>query len=225
MKKLVALVILLVNACLPPMASAQQISPDGAQVVATCGTPAATYTAGQVRQITQNTGGQLCGAATVTPSGTQDINLKQVNGAAVNVGVGAASTGTQRVTTSSDSSLTLLPSAAAANGLSVVVSTALESCHVLKSGAGNLYTLTALLTSASGIVLAFDAISAPGDGAVTPVWFGVANSNGTNGGFSAAWPANAPLAFSTGMTVCLSTATTPFTKTASATAAFSGGVK
>lgn len=44
--------------------------------------------------------------ASITPSGTQDINLKQVNGATVNVGAGAAGTGTQRVTTSSDSSLT-----------------------------------------------------------------------------------------------------------------------
>lgn len=39
------------------------------------------------------------------PSGTQDTNLKQVNGATVNVGVGAASTGTQRVTTSTDSTI------------------------------------------------------------------------------------------------------------------------
>lgn len=35
---------------------------------------------------------------------TGDINLKQVNGATVNVGAGAAGTGTQRVTTSTDSS-------------------------------------------------------------------------------------------------------------------------
>lgn len=38
-------------------------------------------------------------------TGTSDINLKQVNGATVNVGTGAAGTGTQRVTTSTDSSL------------------------------------------------------------------------------------------------------------------------
>lgn len=40
-----------------------------------------------------------------TPTGTQDENLKQVNGATVNVGTGAASTGTQRVTTSTDSTV------------------------------------------------------------------------------------------------------------------------
>ena len=42
---------------------------------------------------------------TITPSGTQDVNQKQVNGATINVGVGAASTGTQRVTTSTDSTV------------------------------------------------------------------------------------------------------------------------
>lgn len=45
----------------------------------------------------------VSGTVTATPSGTQDDNLKQVNGATVNVGVGAASTGTQRVAVSSDS--------------------------------------------------------------------------------------------------------------------------
>jgi hypothetical protein len=44
-------------------------------------------------------------SGTITPSGTQDTNLKQVNGAAVNVGIGAAGTGTQRVTTSTDSTI------------------------------------------------------------------------------------------------------------------------
>lgn len=43
--------------------------------------------------------------ATVTPSGTQDVNQKQVNGQTINVGTGAAGTGTQRVTTSTDSTI------------------------------------------------------------------------------------------------------------------------
>lgn len=42
---------------------------------------------------------------TFTPSGTGDVNLKQVNGQTVNVGTGAAGTGTQRVTTSTDSTI------------------------------------------------------------------------------------------------------------------------
>lgn len=47
----------------------------------------------------------LAVSATTTPSGTQDVNTKQVNGAAVNVGAGASGTGTQRVTTSTDSTI------------------------------------------------------------------------------------------------------------------------
>lgn len=39
------------------------------------------------------------------PSGIQDINQKNVNGATINVGPGASSTGTQRVTTSTDSTI------------------------------------------------------------------------------------------------------------------------
>lgn len=88
-----------------PLAAAGQTTPGLAVVVATCGTPPSTYTAGQQRPVTQNTSGQSCDASTSTPSGTQDTNLTKVNGAAVNVGVGAASTGTQRVTTSTDSTI------------------------------------------------------------------------------------------------------------------------
>lgn len=47
----------------------------------------------------------VSGTVTVTPSGTQDENLKQVNGVAVNVGTGAAGTGTQRVAVATDSQL------------------------------------------------------------------------------------------------------------------------
>lgn len=49
----------------------------------------------------------------LTPSGTQDVNQKQVNGATINVGAGVAGTGTQRVTTSTDSSTTAAQGAAA----------------------------------------------------------------------------------------------------------------
>ncbi len=42
---------------------------------------------------------------TNTPTGTQDENLKQVNGATVDVGVGAAGTGTQRVAVASNSTI------------------------------------------------------------------------------------------------------------------------
>lgn len=85
-------------------AYAQSVPPVAA-VQSACGAP--TYTAGTNRPITQDTAGNQCVAGTVviTPGGTQDTNLKQVNGATVNVGAGAAGTGTQRVTTSTDSTI------------------------------------------------------------------------------------------------------------------------
>lgn len=57
------------------------------------------------RCIKPDTNGAVPVTGSLTPSGTQDVNTKQVNGAAVNVGVGAAGTGTQRVTTSTDSTI------------------------------------------------------------------------------------------------------------------------
>lgn len=97
--------IALLAACLAPsdFAAAQSTVQVTSKVVATCGT--ATYSAGAMNYPTQDTTGATCTSASVVPSGTQDTNLKQVNGATVNVGTGAAGTGTQRVTTSTDSTI------------------------------------------------------------------------------------------------------------------------
>lgn len=46
-----------------------------------------------------------------TGSGNQNVNVSQVNGAAVNVGAGAASTGTQRVVTATDSTIATITNA------------------------------------------------------------------------------------------------------------------
>lgn len=54
-------------------------------VVTTCGTPPLTYTAGQPYPVTQNTSGQVCGASSSTPSGTQNVNITEVNGATANL--------------------------------------------------------------------------------------------------------------------------------------------
>lgn len=54
----------------------------------------------------------ISGSVTITPSGTQDENIKQVNGVAVNVGIGTAGTGTQRVAVSSDSTIGLVAGSA-----------------------------------------------------------------------------------------------------------------
>lgn len=61
---------------------------DTAIVVATCGTPPATYGAGQNRPMTMNTDGEVCNevTGTITPSGTQDVNVTQVGSNAVVTG-------------------------------------------------------------------------------------------------------------------------------------------
>lgn len=50
--------------------------------------------------------GNLRTSATFSPSGTQDINLKQVGGTTTDLGLGIAGLGTQRVAVSSDSTIT-----------------------------------------------------------------------------------------------------------------------
>lgn len=79
-------------------------------------------------------------ATSSTPSGTQDTNLKQVNGATVNVGPGASGTGTQRVTTSSDSSI------------SPLVVTPTDKGGAMTTG-GTSQTLAALNASRKGLVI------------------------------------------------------------------------
>lgn len=72
-----------------------------------CTTPPNTPVAGNPYPVIMDPNDNLCvkAAITTTPSGTQDVNQKQVNGATINVGTGAAGTGTQRVTTSTDSTI------------------------------------------------------------------------------------------------------------------------
>lgn len=273
------------------------------QAIVTGGAPSGLYMTAQGVQSCPTT------SVTITPSGTQDVNVKQIAGTATAVGNGTTNTGTQRVTLSSDSTgqVTLASGAtvavtqptasnlnaqvqgAGASGSAVtgnpvliggsdgantrsvttdtsghiinqaivfstasssfvsqqsdsgkvyvvnspsnqsaaantpVVSTSLESCHVLKASPGNLYTLSITIQATSGIEQVFDATSAPSDGSVTPKWFIPVVSNGTFGGDSREW--SVPMRFSTGITVCFSSATTPFTKTASSTAAFSANVQ
>ncbi len=114
---------------------------------------------------------------------------------------------------------TQTPSPSAITGLTPVVSSAAESGHVFKASAGNLYAYQVTTGAAPGYVMLFNATSAPVDGAVTPVKC-VAVPAGTTVGVSN----NPPEAFSTGITAVFST-TGCFTKTASATAMFSGDVK
>ena len=98
-------------------------------------------------------------------------------------------------------------------------STALEASHVLKASAGTLYSVKVVTTTTAGWLLIFNATSAPADGAVTPIDF---YQVGASTFLDVAWPT--PLAANAGLTVVFST-TGPFTKTGSATAAFSAQVQ
>lgn len=106
-------------------------------------------------------------------------------------------------------------------GITPVVSTAAESGHVLKASAGVLWGLTAATGASAGFVMVFNATSAPVDGAVTPIECLPVAANSAVAVSFAGGPA---AAYSTGITVVFST-TGCFTKTASATAFFSGKIQ
>lgn len=106
-----------------------------------------------------------------------------------------------------------------AAALAAVSSTAAESSHILKSSAGTIYSLTVTTGATAGYVLVFNATSAPSDGSVTPSDC-VSVSAGASTGIT--W--SPPLSLSTGITVVFSSSGC-FTKTASATAFFSGQVQ
>lgn len=95
-------------------------------------------------------------------------------------------------------------------------SSALESSHVLKASAGNLYSLYVATTTAAGWLMTFNATSAPADGAVTPV---EAIQIPANSAAAISFDGAPPDYYSTGIVAVFST-TGPFTKTASATAFF-----
>lgn len=107
--------------------------------------------------------------------------------------------------------------------LAPVVSTALEASRVLKASPGSLFSISIAIGVTSGWLLLFDATTAPADGAVTPKYAIPVGSNGTNGFASINFDTFRPLSFTTGI-VAVFSSTGPFTKTASATAFFSGQV-
>ncbi len=113
--------------------------------------------------------------------------------------------------------VTIAPTAGAAAGIAPVVSTALETGHVIKASAGNLYGLNVSSTTVAGWVLIFNSTTVPAAGAVTPVKaYPIPANSALAVGF------DPPLKFATGISVAFSIATTPFTKTDSATAFISG---
>lgn len=143
------------------------------------------------------------------PTGTQDINLKQVNGQTVNVGIGAAGTGTQRVSVSTDSVVVANPTVN-----TTVQTTALAANLVVHSGSSVLshfqVSVDTTLSVGPWWVMVYNATSAPADGAVTPFQCYALPAGTTSMGID--FPE--PPTLATGVVIGVST-TGPFTKTAS----------
>lgn len=193
---------------------------------------APTLTTGQVGFANCDANGKLLVAATLTPSGTQDVNLKQVGGATTQTGAGTAS-GAQRVELPTDgtgkvglNAGSALIGAVSIDGAQVVQATsaALAANQVVKASSGQLYGFNvsgdATLSAAAWWVMVYNATSAPGDGAVTPAKCYALPSGTTS--YSAAFPS--PILLGTGITIGVST-TGCFTKTASTHAFISADYK
>lgn len=117
--------------------------------------------------------------------------------------------------------VTSTPSAASGAGLTPITTAALAANQIVKASAGNLYSfevsVDSTLSAAAWWIMLYNATSAPGDGAVTPLKCYALPSGATS--YAAAFPT--PVAFSTGITIGVST-TGCFTKTASTHAFISG---
>lgn len=262
-----------------------------AVVVAACGTPPATYTAGQVRQVTQDVNGQVCqvdsGGGTITanqgtPNAGGATSSWPVQGAGVAgtpaggvVSVQGVASGTTLPVTASQAtgtnlhavldttSTTAVTQATAANlnatvvgtgtlavqntaatpagsnlignvgntslatatspGTTIVSSSALESNHVLKSSAGNLYSVYVTTGAVQGWLLTYNGTSAPtaGGAAIAPVDCVYAPANTTTGLSMAGDP---PDPYATGIVAVFSSSGC-LTNTASSTVFFKGRVK
>lgn len=178
--------------------------------------------------------GVLKVSASFTPSGTQNVNLTQILGAAPSLTnplwVFPATGATFPVslpttpTVAAGSGTVPSPSAEALAGLSTGATTILASNLVAKNSAGNLYSFNvsadSTLSGAAWWIMIFNSTTLPGDGTVTPAKC-YAMSSGTTS-YSAAFPT--PVAFTTGIVIGVST-TGCFTKTASVHSFISGDFK
>lgn len=138
----------------------------------------------------------------------QTVNQTQINGVSVSVGSGTSGTGTQRI------------SEAAASATST---TALAANQVICGSACQLTSFEVMadstLSGAAWIIQLYNATSAPADGAVTPVkcYTMPSGTTGYTGAFTA------PVNFSTGLVIGVSTGSSCYTKAASTHATFISG--
>lgn len=117
--------------------------------------------------------------------------------------------------------VTPTPSSASGAALTPTTTAALAANQIIKGSAGNLYSFEvsadSTLSAAAWWIMIYNATTAPGDGAVTPLKCYALPSGATS--YAAAF--QVPVAFSTGITIGVST-TGCFTKTASTHAFISG---
>ena len=128
--------------------------------------------------------------------------------------------GIDQTTNGTTNNVTIAPTSATAVGITPVVSGSAEATHVLKNGAGNLYSVYATnLTSTPGFLTVVNATSAPADGAITPLAC-VPLPVGGNAALN--YTVN-PAVYSTGITAVITSATTCFTKTTGVITGFISG--
>jgi hypothetical protein len=113
------------------------------------------------------------------------------------------------------------PTASSSFAIAPGSSSALETSHVLKASAGNLYSLNVTTTTVNGFLMTFNATTVPADGAVSPVYCLPVPAGSA---FSISFSGAPPDAYTTGIVAVFST-TGPFTKTSSATAFFTWRVQ
>lgn len=198
--------------------------------------PPPTIEAGGCRVVYIGTFGGYIAAATASSSTTLRVTA-QPNGPVSASCPGAAGSGTisgtvtanqgtagaaawpmkiDQTTPGTTNGVNIAPSTASGVAITPGSSSSAEASHVLKSSAGNLYSLYVVTGGTAGYLMTFNATSAPADGAVTPVeCLPVAANAYTSIDYGAAPPDR----YSTGIVVVFSS-TGPFTKTASATAFF-----
>lgn len=117
--------------------------------------------------------------------------------------------------------VTIAPTSGTAAGITSVVSGSAENNHVLKAGAGALYSAYATnLTGTAGFLAILNTTSSPGDGAITPLDCAPLPANGNAAINYRPGPTKI---YTTGITAVVTSATTCFTKTTGVITAFISG--
>lgn len=194
-----------------------------------------TLATGNVGFLQLDAAGNLRTVAAAAPTGTQDINIKQVQGAvpsATNpIWVAPASASTPWAvllpTTpliASGNGVVATPSAEATAATSTAATTVLASNLIVKASAGNLYSFNVsvdtTLSAAPWWLIFFNSTTLPANGTITPAKCYAFPAGTTM--YSAAF--SIPVPFTTGITIGVST-TGCFTQTASVHAFISGDYK